>query len=83
MTQDYSKGRTARSSSTSGPDINIRNEGTILLLSGASDEGTGWLDDHLPKPNDWEPEGWHVVEHRYVADIVHGAINDGLTVVQV
>lgn len=71
-------------SDTPDHDINIRNEGTIILLSGVSDEGTEWLKDNLPEPNDWEPgNGLFVVEPRYVADIVHGALNEGLTIIQV
>lgn len=60
-------------------DISVRNEGTILLLRGESDAGRTWLDESL----DPEAQRWgsaYVVEHRYVYDIIDGALGDGLAV---
>ena len=61
------------------PDIILTGGGTIYTLLGTTPEGTAWLDDNL------DPEAMrcgeaYVVEHRYVDDIVEGAMNDGLLI---
>lgn len=60
-------------------DITVQNEGGIFLLFPDSPAGTEWLNEHV------DPEAMHfgravVVEHRYINDIVEGAIADGLEV---
>lgn len=61
------------------PDIQVRDEGSICLLSGESDDGQRWLEESL----DPDAQRWgrgYVVEPRYVGDIVRGARDDGLLV---
>ncbi len=58
-------------------DISVQNEGTILLLRGDTDAGQQWLEESL----DPEAQRWgaaYVVEHRFVQDILEGAVIDGL-----
>lgn len=60
-------------------DLSVENHGSILLLRPLTDAGTAWLDEHI----DSEAQsfgGAIVVEPRYIADIVAGAIDDGLEV---
>lgn len=60
-------------------DLYVQNEGSIFLLRGVSDAGKTWLDDNIG--DDAQTFGGAVVvEHRYIADIVAGAIDDGLEV---
>ncbi len=68
-------------------DIKVENHGTIVLLWPQSERGEQWLREHTnPNATWWGPgrggltRGALVVEHRYVADIVNGAISDGLAV---
>ena len=59
-------------------DIRIENHGSIFLLKPITDEGEAWLADNIFNAEWWC--GAPVVEPRYVADIVHGAVEDGLEV---
>lgn len=58
-------------------DISVENHGSIVLLHPLTDTAREWIEDHVSR------EGFHpdwptlVVEPRYVADIVRGAIADG------
>ncbi len=69
------------------PDIVIENHGTLYLLWPQSEAGEQWLRGHTAKDAQWWgpgrgglTRGALVVEPRYVADIVAGAIADGLEV---
>ena len=61
-------------------DLQVENHGSIFLLRPVSDAGTDWINDHI----DTENAQWFgisvVIEHRYIQDIVDGAIHDGLHV---
>lgn len=59
------------------PDFFVLNEGTIFLLIPLTDAASTWVDEHLPEDAQWFGNGV-VVEHRYIADIVQGIVNDGL-----
>ncbi len=60
-------------------DLYIQNEGSIFLLRAVSDTGREWIAEHIP--DDAQTYGSAiVVEHRYIGNIVQGAINDGLEV---
>ena len=60
-------------------DLSIQNEGSIFLLRGLSEAGKAWIAEHIP--GDAQRYGGAVVvEHRYIGDIAHGAVNDGLEV---
>lgn len=60
-------------------DIQIRDEGTLVLLTPATTAGRDWcaewLGDDCPRFG-----AAYVVEHRYAADILDGMTDDGLTV---
>ena len=61
-------------------DFDLANHGSIFILDAVTHKANLWVDDHLP--NDamhWGPCGT-VIEPRYVGDIVHGIVNDGLVV---
>ena len=61
-------------------DFLLANHGSICILCALTPDARRWVDDHLP--NDalhWGPCGT-VIEPRYVGDIVHGIVNDGLVV---
>lgn len=60
-------------------DLSIANHGSIFLLHSHTDVGKAWIDEHIP--DDAQMFGNAVVvEHRFIADIAAGAINDGLEV---
>lgn len=60
-------------------DIQIRDEGSIILIIGATPEGQAWMDEHLPEDAPTF-SGAVAAEPRYVPDIIDGAMEDGLTV---
>jgi hypothetical protein len=60
-------------------DLSVRDEGTIFLLTPETAWGEEWIAEHIPDTA-FRFGGAIVVEHRYIADIVAGAINDGLEV---
>lgn len=53
--------------------------GTVWLLRPASPLGEEWLTDHLD-PDGAKLGNAFAVEHRFVQDIVNGALDDGLRV---
>ena len=61
-------------------DIEVKNEGSVVLLIPMSDRGKAWIDDNL------QLEGWQwygnaaAVEARYADAIVDGMQDDGLEV---
>lgn len=62
-------------------DLSIQNEGSIFLLRGNTDAGNVWIEEHILCGEDVQQFcGAIVVEHRYIADIAAGAIDDGLEV---
>jgi len=62
------------------PDLKVENHGSIFLLVPMSEAGDDWIDEHIPEDAMRWGASSVVVEHRYIADIVDGAIADGLTV---
>lgn len=61
------------------PDFLVADHGTIFLLTAATEQAREWADQNLPEDRT-EFGNAIVVEHRYIGDIVEGAVNDGLTV---
>jgi len=61
-------------------DIEIQNEGTIVLFTPMSDAGRAWMTEYLPEPEPWQMLGGqsYAVEHRYAYDIVQGIEYAGL-----
>ncbi len=60
-------------------DLYIENHGSIFLLYPVSEAGTEWIEEHIPD----DAMIWGdavVVEHRYIADIAEGVMDDGLEV---
>jgi hypothetical protein len=58
-------------------DFHVENHGTIFLLQPLTPAANSWVDEHLPEDR-LTFGGATVVEHRYIADIVRGIVNDGL-----
>jgi hypothetical protein len=66
--------------SESSSDLLISNHGSICLLRSGTDAGKQWLQQHVHQ--DAETQYWGhsiVVEPRYLADILTGARDDGLS----
>lgn len=62
-------------------DIRIVNHGSLYALWGITKTGCDWLEANLdPDAPRWTSRAW-MVEPRYVAPIVQGALDDGLEVV--
>jgi hypothetical protein len=61
------------------PDFLVENHGSIFLLQPLTPAANSWVDEYLPEDR-MAFAGAVVVEHRYIADIVRGAIADGLAV---
>ncbi len=60
-------------------DLLVHGEGSIYLLRPTSRRGQRWIDEHVSDDRQ-EWAGAIVVEHRFIGDIVRGAIADGLRV---
>jgi hypothetical protein len=62
-------------------DITVQNEGSIFILRGRTNAGKDWIEERCDE-GDYNPfgTGARLVEHRYIGDIVRGAIRDGLVV---
>ena len=61
-------------------DLHVENHGSIFLLTPITTKGADWINEHIPQDAMTWAHHSIVVEHRYIADIVNGAIADGLTV---
>jgi len=61
------------------PDFEVQNHGSIYLLRPLTEAARDWCNDNLP---DDAPTFGHAyaIEHRYIRDIVEGALADGLSV---
>jgi hypothetical protein len=60
-------------------DLSVQNHGAIFLLRGQTEAGRDWISEHIPS----DAQRWSgaiVIEHRYIDNIVAGAMNDGLEV---
>lgn len=64
---------------TTPPDLVVRNEGSIFILTPQTVAGDEWLAEHIPADAMTWCNGI-VVEHRYIEAIVTGARADGLVV---
>jgi hypothetical protein len=63
------------------PDFVVENHGSIFLLRPRTPTARSWVQEHIGD-NGFQPYfPTVVVEHRYIADIVHRAQADGLVVV--
>jgi len=60
-------------------DLLVENHGSIFLLDAATDLGRDWIAAHIAE-NAMRFCGAVVVEHRFIREIVAGAIRDGLRV---
>jgi hypothetical protein len=62
-------------------DITVQNEGSIFILTGRTDVGRAWIEEHCSE-GDFNPfgHGARLVEHRFIGDIVNGAREAGLEV---
>jgi hypothetical protein len=62
-----------------GADFLLQDEGTIAVLFPLTTAAEGWVEEHLPAGAIFWTDGV-VIEHRYVAPIVAGILDDGLEV---
>ena len=60
-------------------DFNLINGGSVFLLIPNTEEANAWVADNLPAELLTLGNGI-AVEHRYIAEIVAGIQNDGLTI---
>ena len=60
-------------------DLLVENHGSIFLLGPVTDLGRDWIAAHIPENAIWFGSAV-VVEHRYIHDIVVGAVTNGLRV---
>lgn len=62
-----------------GADFLLQDEGTIAVLFPLTTAAEAWIDEHLPADAIFWTSGV-VIEHRFVAPIVAGIVDDGLEV---
>lgn len=60
-------------------DFDVENHGSIFILQPLTPAAREWVSEHIADDAQWWAGGV-VVEHRYIADIVEGALSDGLVV---
>ncbi len=60
-------------------DLLVQGGGSVFLLRPTNRKGCCWIKQHTPADAMWFA-GALVVEHRYIRDIVAGALCDGLRV---
>jgi hypothetical protein len=58
-------------------DLLVQGGGSVYLVRPTSPLGVAWIDEHISPDATWFG-GAVVVEHRYVVDLLHGAVDDGL-----
>ena len=61
-------------------DLLVHGGGTVYLLRAVSPRGEAWIAENISADAMRFSGGAVVVEHRYIHDIVAGAIRDGLRV---
>lgn len=61
------------------PDVFVRNEGSIFLVTPISEAAREWMKEHIPDDAQYMGRSL-VVEHRYVEDIINGMKGDGLRI---
>lgn len=61
-------------------DFHVEDNGSIILLRPMTDAAKTWIDEHITGDEVQYFGNAVVVEHRYIADIIDGIKNDGLTV---
>jgi hypothetical protein len=62
-------------------DLHVVDQGTIFLLEIITEAGAHWVAENIDASEGvWTLRNSIVVEHRYIHDIVEGAIADGLKV---
>ena len=65
------------SGSSPTPDFLVENHGTIFLLQPLTPAANLWIEQNLPQDH-MTFAGAVVIEHRFILDVVRGAIADGL-----
>jgi hypothetical protein len=72
-------GRKAKGADMAQADLLVHGEGSIYLLRPTTRRGQRWVDEHISDDrHEWA--GAIVVEHRFIGDIVRGALDDGVRV---
>ena len=73
-------GETQGEGPVSGIDLQVQNHGSLCILKPLTTAGQDWLDENVGDDETMTWAGGIVCEPRYVADIVEGAVCDGLQV---
>jgi hypothetical protein len=60
-------------------DFDVRDHGSLVVLTPQSPEAGDWVDEHLPDDAQWLGKGV-VIERRYFEPIYDGITADGLTI---
>jgi len=62
-------------------DIQIQNQGSLILLKPTSECGAAWLEENIGQDNGYQPL-WPtvLVEPRYASAVIQGATAEGLVV---
>jgi hypothetical protein len=60
-------------------DLDVQGRGSVYLLRPVSPRGASWVAEHIPS-DAMRFAGAIVMEHRYIYNIVAGALADGLRV---
>jgi hypothetical protein len=59
------------------PDVLVENHGSLYLMWPQTDSAQEWIDEHIPEDAQWFGSAL-VIEPRYVEDVAHGMMEDGL-----
>jgi len=60
-------------------DLLVYGGGSVYLVRPTGPLGVAWVDQHISPDATWFG-GAVAVEHRYLADLLHGAVDDGLRI---
>lgn len=62
-------------------DFAVENHFSIFIVRPVSDAAKDWVEENVGRDSGFHPDyPTLVVEHRYVSDLVHGILGDGLSV---
>lgn len=62
------------------PDVEIQNEGSIMLFRLLTDAAMEWAKEYIPEDAQWLGNGF-ACEWRYAIDIANGMTANGLVVI--
>ena len=60
-------------------DVTVQDHGSLFLLQPHTAAAKAWIEENVQEDARWWGNAL-VIEHRYIDNVVNGAIKDGLTV---